>query len=163
MALTSDKKAQLQIFSGISLSKTQVETIIRRSLTDREWRAHNRDYKVIFSQVAQQASNVAARKFKVRNAKPSDENIKLLRIEKERKKYIPYFEDHKKVFQNIAVDAARKALVKKAKQLKDCDRPLQKQEAISQLSELRKQQFKNEQKLKKIQNRINSGIHFKKI
>jgi len=73
----------------------------------------------------------------------------LLRIEKERKKYLPYFEDHKKVFQNIAVDTDRKALVKKAKKLKDCDRPLQKQEAISQLSELRKQQFKNEQKLKK--------------
>jgi len=41
-----------------------------------------------------------------------------LRIEKERKKYIPYFEDHKKVVQNIAVDAARKALVKKAKKIK---------------------------------------------
>jgi len=115
MALTSDEKAQLQIFSGISLSKTQVETILRRSLTDREWRAYNRDCKVIFSQVAKQASNVAARKFEVRNDKPSDENIKLLRIEKERKKYIPYFDDHKKVFQDIAVDAARKALVKKLK------------------------------------------------
>jgi len=38
--------------------------------------------------------------------------------------------------------------VKKAKKLKDCDMPLRKQEAITQLSELRKQQFKNEQKLK---------------
>jgi len=44
--------------------------------------------------------------------KPSDESIKSLRIEKEHKKYILYFDDHKKVFQNIAVDAA---LVKKAK------------------------------------------------
>jgi len=65
MALTSDEKAQLQIFSGINLSKTRVETILRRSLTDREWRAYNRDYKVIFCQVAKQASNVAARKFNV--------------------------------------------------------------------------------------------------
>jgi len=72
----------------------------------------------------------------------------LLRIEKERKKYIPYFEDHRKVFQNIAVDAARKALVKKAKKSKYCDRPLQKQEVISQLSQIRKEPFKNEQKLK---------------
>jgi len=48
MALTSDEKAQLQIFSGIGLSKTQVETILRRSLTDREWRAYNCDYKVTY-------------------------------------------------------------------------------------------------------------------
>jgi len=115
MALTSDEKAQLQTFSGLRLNKTQVEIILRRSLTDREWRSYNRDYKVIFSQVAKQASNVAARKFKVRNAKPSDENNVSLRIEKERKKYIPYFEDHKRAFKNIAVDAAKKALAKKAK------------------------------------------------
>jgi len=54
-----------------------------------------------------------------------------------------YFEDHKTVFQNNAVDAARKALVKKAKKLKDCERALQKQEVVSQLSPIRKQQFKN--------------------
>jgi len=80
--------------------------------------------------------------------KPSDENIELLRSAKERKKYIPYFEDHKKVFQNIAVDAVRKALVKKAKKLNDCDRPLQKQQVIIQLSQIRTEQFKNKQELK---------------
>jgi len=68
-------------------------------------------------------------KFKVRNVKPSDESIKSLRIE-ERNKYILYFDDHKKVFQNIAVDAATKALMKKAKKLKDCDRPLQKSKRL---------------------------------
>jgi len=118
MALTTDDKNLLKPFSSLSLNKTQVEIIFRRSLTDREWRAYNRDYRAIFSQVAKHSSNVAARKLKVRNAKPSDENIKLLRTEKERKKYIPYFKDHKKVFKNIAVDAARKALVKKAKKIK---------------------------------------------
>jgi len=47
MALTSDEKAQLQIFSGLSLNKTQVETILRRSLTEREWKAYNRDYRTL--------------------------------------------------------------------------------------------------------------------
>jgi len=78
MALTSDDQAQLQTFSGLSLNRKQLETILRRSLTDREWRVYSRDYKVIFSQAAKQASNVAASKFKVQQAKPSDENIKLL-------------------------------------------------------------------------------------
>jgi len=142
MALTSDEKARLQTFSSLSLNRKQLETILRRSLTEREWKAYNRDYRAIFSQVAKHASNVAARMFKVSNVKPSDDNIKSLRIEKERKKYILYFDDRKKVFQNIAVDAARKALVKKVKKLKDCDRPLQKQEVTSQLSQIRKQQFK---------------------
>jgi hypothetical protein len=63
MALTSEEKEILKAFSGLSLNKNQVEKIIRRSLTDREWRAYNRDYKAIFSQVARQASNVAACKF----------------------------------------------------------------------------------------------------
>jgi len=64
MALTTDDKNLLKPFSSLCLSKTQVEIILRRSLTDREWRAYNRDCKVIFSQAAKQASNVAARKFK---------------------------------------------------------------------------------------------------
>jgi len=115
MTLTCDDKARLQTFSGLSLNRKQLETILRRSLTEREGKVYNRHYRAIFSQVAKHVSNVAARKFKVKNAKPSDENIELWRSAKERKKYIPYFENHKKVFQNIAVDAARKALVKKAK------------------------------------------------
>ena len=62
MARTSVEMEVLKTFSGLNLNKTQVETIIRRSLTDREWRSYNRDYKSTFSQVAKQASNVAARK-----------------------------------------------------------------------------------------------------
>jgi len=134
MTLPSDDKFRLQTFPGLSLKRNQVETIIGRSLTERACNAYNRDYKAILTQVAKQASNVAGRKLKIRIA----EHIKLLRIEKERKKYFLYVDDHKKIFQNIAVDAARKALVKKAKKLKDCDRPLQKQEVISQLSQIRK-------------------------
>jgi len=38
MALTSVEMEILKTFSGLNLNKTQVETIIRRSLTDREWR-----------------------------------------------------------------------------------------------------------------------------
>jgi len=59
MALTTDDKNLLEPFSSLCLSKTQVETILRRSLTEREWRAYNRNYKVTFSQAAKQASNVA--------------------------------------------------------------------------------------------------------
>jgi len=101
MALTSDEKAQLQTFAGLSLNRKQLETILRRSLTNREWRAYNRDYKLIFSQVAKQASNVAARKFQVRNAKPSDENIKLLRIEKERKNTFHTLKITRKYFKTL--------------------------------------------------------------
>jgi len=60
-----------------------------------------RDYKVIFSQVAKQASNVSARKFRLRNSKPFKANIELLRFAKEQKKYIPYFEDHKERLKNL--------------------------------------------------------------
>jgi len=62
MALVSDEKAQLQIFSCLSLNRKQLETVLRRSLTEREWKAYTRDYRAIFSQVAKHASNVAARK-----------------------------------------------------------------------------------------------------
>ena len=140
MVLTSEEKNSLQAFSGITLNQNQVEIIIKRSLTDREWRAYNRDYKTVFSQVAKQASNVAAKKFKVKNVKPSDEDIELLRIEKEKKKY--GFEDHKRVFKSIALDTAKKALTKKTRDSS------QKQEAISQLSQIRKQQYDNEKKLR---------------
>ena len=86
MALTSVEMEILKTFSGLNLNKTQVETIIRRPLTDREWRSYNRDYKSIFSQVAKQASNVAARKFKTKKAKPSAEEHELLRREKQQQK-----------------------------------------------------------------------------
>jgi len=41
----------------------------------------------------------------------------MLRIQKEQNKCILYFDDHKKVFQNIAVDAAKNASVKKTNEL----------------------------------------------
>jgi len=83
MALTSDEKVQLQKCSALSLNRNKRETILRRSLTEREWKSYNHDYRAIFSEVAKHASNVAARKFKVRNVQPTDESIKFLRIEKE--------------------------------------------------------------------------------
>ena len=43
MALTSAEKEILKTFSGLNLNKTQVETIIRRTLTNREWRSYHRD------------------------------------------------------------------------------------------------------------------------
>jgi len=52
MALTSDEKARLQTFSGLSLNINQIENILRRSLTEREWKAYTSDYRAIFSQVA---------------------------------------------------------------------------------------------------------------
>lgn len=138
MVLTREEKTSLQAFSGLSLNKNQVEIIINRALTDREWRAYNRDYKAIFTQIAKQASNVAAKKLRVKRVKPSDEEIALLREGKLK----PYLEDHKKVFKQVALDTAKKALTKKTKV------STQKQEAISQLSQIRKQQADNEKKIR---------------
>ena len=108
MTLTDTEKSKIQIFQGLSLNKNQLETIIGRPLADREWRAHNRDYKTIFSQVARHAANVAVRKLKPVRAKPSNEDIELLRVEKQRIKYIPYIEDHKRTFKSIALEASKK-------------------------------------------------------
>jgi len=93
MALTTEERKSLQAFKDLKLDKTQVQIIIKRSLTDREWKAYNRDYKTIFNQVAKQAANVALKKFKVKNVKPSDEDIDLLRSEKYQSKIKPYLED----------------------------------------------------------------------
>ena len=76
MALTSADK-NFETFSGLNLNKTHVETIIRRSLTDHEWRSYNRDYKSLFSLVAKQASNIAAKKFKTKKVKLSHQTKKL--------------------------------------------------------------------------------------
>jgi hypothetical protein len=119
MALSSEEKKTLQTFSSLNLNKIQVETILRRKLTDREWRSYIRDYKQLFSNIAKQAANVATKKFKVKNAKPSDENIELLRIEKQRKKYQPYIEDTKRIFKQVSLEAAKKASIIRAKQLKN--------------------------------------------
>jgi hypothetical protein len=108
MALSSEEKKTLQTFSGLSLNKNQIETILRRTLTDRKWRSYNRDYKSIFNRIAKQAANSATKKFKVKNVKPSDENIKLLRIEKQRKKYQPYIEDTKRILKQVSFEAAKK-------------------------------------------------------
>jgi len=135
MALTTEERKSLQAFKDLKLDKTQVQIIIKRSLTDREWKAYNRDYKRIFNQVAKQAANVALKKFKVKNVKPSDEDIDLLRSENYQSKIKPYLEDSKRVFEEVAIGAARKALTKKAKD------SAQKKEAISQLSQIRKNEF----------------------
>ena len=55
---------------------------------DREWRAYSRHYKAKFSQVAKHASHFAASKFQTKKVKPSEDNIELLRIEKERNTFI---------------------------------------------------------------------------
>ena len=62
--------------------------------------------------MAKQASNVAARKFKTKRAKPSAEELELLRREKQQQKMKSYFEDHKKVFKPVAFEAAKKVLLK---------------------------------------------------
>jgi hypothetical protein len=65
MVLTNDEKKSLETFSGINLNKVQVEAIIRRPLTDREWRSYTRDFKSIVSSVEKQASNITTTKIKI--------------------------------------------------------------------------------------------------
>ena len=148
MALMSEERKYFQAFLGISLNKAQVEAIIKRPLTDREWRSYNRDYKSIFSQAAKQASNVAARKFKIKTAKPSAEELELLRREKQQQKIKSYFENHKKVFKPGAFEAAKRVLLKEINALKQQHKLQQKNDTVKQLVELKKQEHLNEMKFK---------------
>ena len=142
MALTSEERETLKAFASLTLNKNQVEIIIKRALTNREWKAYSRDYKATFNNIAKQAASVAAKKLKVKNVKPSDEVIEVLRNEKYIRKIQPYLEDSKKVFKEVAIEAAKTALTKKTKD------STQKKDAISQLSQIRKKQYENEKKLK---------------
>ena len=148
MALTSAEKEILKTFTGLNLDKTQVETIIRRSLTDREWRSYNQDYKSIFDQVAEQASNIAAKKFRTKKAKPSAEEIEILRLEKQRQKLKPYFEDHRKVFKPVAFEAAKKVLLKELNISKQQHQLEQKSNTVKQLVKLKRQEYLKELKFK---------------
>src|SRR6478609_2828010 len=62
MGLSESEKTKLQAFANISLSKTQTEVIIDRTLTNSEWKLLNKNYKKIFAQVAKQSANVAKQK-----------------------------------------------------------------------------------------------------
>jgi hypothetical protein len=99
MALTNAEKEKLKTFASLfnvlNLNREQVEAVISRSLTTREWKSCNRDYKLIFSQVAKQAKNVAAKKFKVKKFKPSESDLEVLRFKKHQAKHREVF---KKVF-----------------------------------------------------------------
>ena len=144
MALTSAEKEILKTFTGLNLNKIQIETIIRRPLTDREWRSYNRDYKSIFSSIAKQASNIAAKKFRIKKAKPSADEVEILRLEKQQKKIKPYLEDHKKIFKQIAFEAAKKVLLNEI----NISNNQQKSELRKQLVDLKKQEHLNEMKFK---------------
>ena len=94
MALTNIEKEILITFLGLNLNKTHVETIIRRSITNREQRSFSRDNE----SVAKQAPNIAARKSRIKKAMPSAEENELLRLEKQQQKFKPYIEDHNTFF-----------------------------------------------------------------
>ena len=142
MALTQAERNSLQVFKGINLNRNQVEIIINRALTDREWKVYNHDYKPIFKNIAKQAANVAEKKFKIKKVKPSDDEIERLRSEKYRRNIKPYLDDSRRVFREVALEAAKSALTKKTKD------STQKKDAISQLAQIRKQKYESEKKIK---------------
>ena len=62
MALTREEIRRLQIFGELRLDRRQVETILSRSLTDREWKSYSKDYRTLFTKVAKQAAQKAEKK-----------------------------------------------------------------------------------------------------
>ena len=55
-----------ELFDVETLSRKQVDKILKRNVTDKEWKNYNKDYKSIFSQIARQAAKVGKKKLRRR-------------------------------------------------------------------------------------------------
>ena len=53
-----------ELFDVETLSRKQVDKILKRNVTDKEWKNYNKDYKSIFIQIAKQAAKVAKKKLR---------------------------------------------------------------------------------------------------
>ncbi len=61
MALTKDESHKLESFSTLKLNRNQIEIILGRKLTNREWKKiAPKDYRKIFTPIAIQAANTAS-------------------------------------------------------------------------------------------------------
>jgi len=50
-----------ELFDVDTLTRKQIDKILKRNITDKEWKNYNKDYKSIFSQIARQAAKVGKR------------------------------------------------------------------------------------------------------
>src|SRR3989442_1559255 len=62
MALTKTEIEKLEAFKNLNLGREQVEIIISRKLTDKEWELFTKDYHEIFTPIAKKAAKVATKK-----------------------------------------------------------------------------------------------------
>src|SRR3989442_1570825 len=62
MAPTKTEQEKLEAFKTVHLGREQIEIIIGRKLTKKEWKLFIKDYHPIFTSIAKQAANVATNK-----------------------------------------------------------------------------------------------------
>ena len=72
-----------ELFDVETLSRKQVDKILKRNVTDKEWKNYNKDYKSIFSQIAKQAAKVGKKKLRKKIiVKPPQQEIERIRAER---------------------------------------------------------------------------------
>ena len=62
MALTKEENLKLKSFENLNLTREQIDIILNRSLTDKEWKLLSKDYRKIFTAIAKQAAGKAKKK-----------------------------------------------------------------------------------------------------
>ena len=87
MEITKEEKKRLDEFKDIAevdtISRKQIDKILKRNITDKEWKNYNKDYKSIFSQIARQAAKVGKKKLRKKIIiKPPQQEIERIRAER---------------------------------------------------------------------------------
>src|SRR5271170_4541549 len=68
MGLSEKEQSRLAKFGNLKLDRIQTETIIRRDLTNAEWKSLNKDYHKIFTPIARQAANTALKRQRLKSS-----------------------------------------------------------------------------------------------
>src|SRR5688572_2875756 len=72
MVLTIEESHKLKQFSDLQLGRNQVEIILGRELTDKEWKSYTKDYRKIVTAIAKQAAKLSTKKGYLRSIHKPD-------------------------------------------------------------------------------------------
>ena len=73
MVLTIEESHKLKQFSDLQLGRNQVEIILGRELTDKEWKSYTKDYRKKLSSIAKQVARLSSKNGYLRRINPEQD------------------------------------------------------------------------------------------